>query len=187
MKKLVAVALLSSLISASAFAAEGQAYIYGDYGSARFKDANPLPSPGMFDLGAGYQFHPNIAGELGYTYFGDSTADYVGYGTATAKVRSLHAAIVGIAPINNELSLFGKLGLASNKANLSSTGTVTLTKSSVSKTDTYFGLGVLYNLDKQVSMHVQYQNFGKFSSESVSGGTNLPSTSAISIGASYNF
>lgn len=182
MKKIVAIALLTSLISAPVFAAEGQAYIYGDYGSATFKDASPFPSPGLFDLGAGYQFHSNIAAELGYTIFGDSKIDFGGGNTATLKASSLHAAIVGIAPINNELSLFGKLGFASNKADISKTGAVTITKPSYSKTDTYFGLGARYNFDKQVSMHVQYQNFGKVSSDA-----NPPSATAISVGASYNF
>lgn len=182
MKKIVAVALLTTLISAPVFAAEGQAYIYGDYGSATFKDAGQFPSPGMFDLGAGYQFHPNIAGELGYTIFGDSKIDFGGGDTVTIKTSSLHAAIVGIAPINNELSLFGKLGFASNKGDMSVTGAVTTTKPSFSNTDGYFGLGVRYSFDKQVSMHVQYQNFGKLDSDA-----NPPAATAISIGASYNF
>lgn len=182
MKKLVAVALLSSLISASAFAAEGQAYIYGDYGSAKFENPGLFPSPGMFDFGGGYQFHPNIAGELGYTIFGNSKIDWGGGDTATLKTSSLHAALVGIAPINNELSLFGKLGFSANKGDVSVTGAVTTTKPSISKTSAYFGVGAQYNFDKQVSMHVQYQNFGKFEDA-----TNAFATNAISIGASYNF
>jgi len=182
MKKTLVALTVAALVSTPALASEGQAYIYGDYGSATFKDAGLFPSPGMFDLGAGYQFHPNIAGELGYTILGDSKVDLGGGDTITVKVTSLHAAIVGIAPINNELSLFGKLGFASNKADLSATGAVTITKPSHSKTDTYFGLGARYNLDKQVSMHVQYQSVGKLSSDA-----NPPSATAISIGTSYNF
>jgi OOP family OmpA-OmpF porin len=182
MKKSLVALAVAALISTPALAAEGQAYIFGDYGSAKFQNSGLLPSPGMLDFGAGYQFHPNIAGELGYTIFGDSKVDFGGGDTATFKSSATHAAVVGIFPISNELSVFGKLGFSSNKGDISVTGAVTTTKPSVSKTDTYFGLGVRYNFDKQVSMHVQYQNFGKFESA-----TNPLSATGISVGASYNF
>jgi len=180
MRKFFALAI-TSLISVSALAAEGQPYVYGDYSATKLNNANPFPNPGAFDFGIGYKFHPNFAAEFGYTFFGNSTVDF-GFGTATLKSSSFRTALVGLLPLQDKFSAFGKLGFARNKVDLSGSGLLAGITASDSKNSLYWGLGLNYQFSEQVGLHVQYQNYGDFES-----GANPMSATAFSFGASYSF
>ncbi len=179
MKKILAVALLSTFVAAPSFAADTGAYISADLGSATLKNAAPFPDPGVISFGAGYRFSPNIAAELGYTFFGDSKITS-GSNWLTMKLSSLHPAVVGTLPVNDQFSVFGKFGLAINSEKY--TSNLTLSTSSYSQNSTYFAFGGQYNLNQQLGMRVQYESFGDFD--------NVPppySATAVSVGIVYNF
>lgn len=189
MKKIIAIAALTIACSTSALAAGNNGFVFADLGSASFSNATTsnitFPNPGSFGIGAGYQFNPNIAAELGYTAFGDSSVFVVNTGvTATLKTKSLHAAVVGTYPINQQLSAVGKLGFSSNKVDATNTNGFTYNSS---KTSLYFAVGGQYNINQQFAVRAQYENFGKFNTNTATMFNKDMSAAAFSIGGVYNF
>lgn len=196
MKKIAIVTLLSAFAAAPALADNtGKFYVAGDLGSASYSNVDPnipgvtntaFPNPGMVRIAGGYQFSPTWAAEVGYSKFGDSVVDYgnlgLGAGKATLAMNSLQVAAVGAYPLNPQFDLIGKLGLASNKAELTGTGILAAAAASESKTDLLIGLGVQYHVSQQVTLRAQYDSFGKFTKD-----TNPIKASALSVGVAYSF
>lgn len=187
MKKIAIVMLLSAFISTSALADNtGKFYIAGDLGSASYTNAygvagTSFPNPGVIRIAGGYHFSPMLAVEVGYSMFGDSVIDYGASGKDTLKVRSFTVAAVGSLPLNTQFDITGKLGLAHNSLDASTTvpGYVGLTQS---QSDLLIGLGAQYHVNSQLSLRLQYENFGKFDN------TSQPmKATAISLGVAYNF
>lgn len=206
-KKSVVALLLSTIAVAPALAADaGTTYVNLDYSA--FNLGSPsvfgilggqaFANPGAFRIGAGYNFTPNVAVEAGYSIIGDSTLNSSAVigglsatGSETLKASSFQVAAVGTMPINAQFDVFGKLGLASNKADYSCSGSVagiaiTCTPASASKTSVMFGVGAKYNIDKNWGVRVQYENYGKV--DFTTGGTAQSfKFSALSVGGVYNF
>jgi len=179
MKKIALAAFLAAFVAAPALAGDTGAYISAELGSATLKNAQPFPDPGLFGFAAGYRFSPNIAAELGFTGFGDSTISS-GSASVTMKLSSFHPAVVGMYPINDQFSVFGKLGLAMNSEKYTTNFSASTT--SYTQNSLYFGLGGQYNFNKQFGMRLQYESFGDFD--------NVPppySATAVSVGVVYNF
>ncbi|MGZ9046182.1 MAG: outer membrane beta-barrel protein, partial [Telluria sp.] len=63
------------------------------------------------------------------------------------------------APINEQFSVFGKLGAAYNKSEMRSS-TPGLSRND-SDTGVYAGLGAQYNLSQQVALTLEYERYGK--------------------------
>ncbi len=179
MKKIIAIAVLSAALTTSAFAADNTTYVNIGLGSATYKNMGDLPNPGKFDLGIGYSFTPTLSAELSYHKFGDSTVVYIGSGSVTVSASSVTAAVVGSYPVNDQVSLLGKIGLASNKADASST---TGSSASVSKTSLYYALGGEYNINQKYAIRAQYEDFGDFESA-----TNPMSATAFGFSAIVKF
>lgn len=186
MKKIIIAALLSVLVVTPALADNtGRFYVAGDLGSASYSNAygvaGTFPNPGVFRIAGGYHFSPMLAVEVGYSMFGDSVIDYGAAGKDTLKVRSFTFAAVGSLPLNTQFDITGKLGLAHNSLDASTTvpGFVGLTQS---QSDLLIGLGAQYHVNSQLSLRLQYENFGKFDN------TSQPmKATAISLGVAYNF
>ncbi len=161
MKKIIAIAALSAALTTSAFAADNTVYATVGLGSANFQNNSlGFPNPGKFDVGLGYSFSPTLAAELSYHTFGDSTLVNAITGVSvTIKSSSLTIGVVGSYPISEQVSLLGKIGLASNKAEASSN---TGFSSSVSKTSMYYALGGEYNINQKYAVRAQYEDFGDF-------------------------
>jgi OOP family OmpA-OmpF porin len=182
MKKIIAIVALSAAITAPAFAADNNAYLTADLSSASYTNVGGFPTnPGKVGIGAGYKFNQNLAGEIGYHKFGDSTLTN-GAQSSTLKVSSFTAAAVGSYPINTQFSAIGKLGLAMNKGDY--TGNLPgVTPVSSNNTSLYFALGGQFNFNPQFAIRAQYENFGKIAN-------NTPSNAkASALGAAlvYNF
>ncbi|HEY8888312.1 MAG TPA: porin family protein [Gallionella sp.] len=184
MKKISLAILLSAFVATPALADNtGRFYIAGDLGSATYSNMDPFPNPGVFRIAGGYHFSPALAVEVGYSKFGDSTVTIVGFGSATVSASSFQVAAVGSLPLNPQFDLIGKLGLASN----SETDSVTIpgvgnASGSYSQSDLLIGFGAQYHINSQVSVRLQYDNYGKFD--------NYPSpmkASSISLGVAYDF
>jgi OOP family OmpA-OmpF porin len=181
MKKFIAVALLSSVFVAPAFA-EGTGF-YGaldlNTWSLSNKGAGDTnPSTG-FRIAGGYNFTPNWGAELGYTQSGNGTTT----GTAPGqnyKVESTQIAVTGTYPINEQFDVFAKLGYAMNKA----TGDGTSGCPKCSNDDFLYGIGGQYNFNKQVGIRLQYEDIGKVTDNP---GVDNSKATNVSLGVVYNF
>lgn len=191
-KNAIVVGLMSSLvmpISAMADTA-GKSYIGFDYGSASYTGvtvpAGTYPNPGLASFTWGYRVNEMLAAEVGYTKFGDSSLTISGVGKGTVSASSIHVAVVGSYPLNQQFSLIGKAGLASsnNSLNVEIVGGTNST-SSAQQADLMYGLGAQFNVSQQVALRAQYESFGSFGNLGNTG-TAMKAT-AITFGAIYNF
>src|SRR3954466_11182768 len=113
-------AVVTLALAASAFALSAAAqlnmssvYIGGSLGRSDFKA--PAETDTAWNFFGGYQFHRNFAAEIGYQNLGQ--VNFVG-GDRDAKVWDLVA--VGMLPVANQLSVYGKLGRYYGKSELHS-------------------------------------------------------------------
>lgn len=179
MKKIAIVALLSAFVVTPALADNtGKMYIAGDLGSATYSNVSPFPNPGVVRFAVGSHFSPNLAAEVGYSVFGDSTLTGPG-GSATLSASAFQIAAIGSLPLNPQFDLTGKLGFSHNSAKGTSTFGVSGTTSNSS---VLFGVGAQYHMNSQTSLRVQYDNYGDFES-----GTNPLGATAVSLGVVFNF
>jgi OOP family OmpA-OmpF porin len=110
----------------------------------------------------GYDFDQTWGVEAGYTDFRKSHANYTAAGvpgTAESDGHSFYLAGKATAPINDQFSVFGKLGAARNKSSLSAS-TPGLSRDE-SKTEVYAGIGAQYNLNQKVALTAEYERYGK--------------------------
>ncbi len=208
---MIAAAILVS--AGSAQAALPGAYLGGQLGwdnihQAGFSnsDMNELLGPGTTSststsgnkglggrLFAGYQFNENWAVETGWTKFhnmssrgtavnGSTTVSASG----TLKADALDVVAKGILPLQNNFSVFGKLGLAylMERAKVSLTGAgVSLSDSDrTNKVYPTFGLGVGYDFTQNVSGDLSWTRIQKIGSNS-----SMASTDFIGLGLAYHF
>jgi len=95
-----------------------------------------------FKLLGGYQFHRNIAAELGYGML---------YDKGGAEVTAIELVAVGMFPIANQLSIIGKLGFANVD--------VEVAGASDDKTELTWGLGVQYDLSRNLGLRALWQRY----------------------------
>ena len=179
MKRVLFVALMTTLIASEAYAEDSNIYLIGEFGSAKYENMYPFPNPGQVGLGVGYHIDQYLAAELGYTIFGDSTATVSG-GSATVKASSFHPALVGSLPIGDKFNLFGKFGLAFNRGKGDGATVISWNSDSISNSAVYVAVGAQYNVSKQIGLRFQYERFGKFENKS-------PAMAASSIAAGILF
>lgn len=204
MKKIIS-AMLFSVFSVSAAAADHGYYVSVDSGRVTFSHAEDvlrgtLPdTPGFSKaattrVGGGFHFNEYMGVDIGYLMNQDSISDSFLI-KQTLKSSSFLIAAVGAYPVNEAFELFGKLGLANNRLTYSApfqTQVSGLVYGSATKTSMMFGLGAQYNINKQWSIRVQYENLGKTNlTASISLGGAMPGAnigmSAITVGNVYSF
>ena len=95
-----------------------------------------------FKLLGGYQFHRNIAAELGYGML---------YDKGGAEVTAIELVAVGMFPIANQFSIIGKLGFANVD--------VEVAGASDDKTELTWGLGVQYDLSRNLGLRALWQRY----------------------------
>ena len=132
-------------------------------GSAAFEDTDA-----GFKLFGGYKFTENFGVEGGYDYLGQYTATPVSgasIGKAVIKTNSWNLFGVGTLPLPKDFSVFAKLGVSSNysKMNFSSNGGLFNANDAGTnrKTSFAFGVGAGYNVMKNLTVRVEYEDFGK--------------------------
>lgn len=129
----------------------------------------------------GYDFTPMLGIEAGYTDLRNANATFVIgplAGQASADGKRAYLAGKAIAPLNEQFSVYGKLGAGYKKSEFSSN--VLGYNQSESTTGLYAGVGAQYNLSKQVAVTLDYERYSKkteFGAKS----------DAITVGARYNF
>jgi OOP family OmpA-OmpF porin len=202
MKKIALVTLLSAVVATPALA-DNTGTFYGalDLGQVSFSNNGtsqlsntPFQNPGSLRFVGGYKASPIFAIEAGYAMIGSSsitTIQGLASATETMKTSSLQLAGVATYPINDAFGVFGKVGIAHNKADytaIPAPNTVfapsIVTAASGSQTNFMYGLGAQFSIHKQFAIRIQYDDFGKVNL--VRGASDLGLT-MLSVGAVVSF
>jgi OOP family OmpA-OmpF porin len=120
-----------------------------------------------YKLFGGYKFNGNFALEGGYFNLGrfgfTSTTTPAGTLTGKIKLQGLNLDAVGIVPLSEKFSAFGRLGLqfAQAKDTFAATGAVTTTNPNPSKTAANFkaGVGVQYDFTESLGMRGEWERY----------------------------
>ena len=171
---LFVLSLLSTLtLAAQAAPNDGLtgAYARVEVGRSNFGLSSTLSQAGSDDRGqavkvfGGYRFNERFGVEAGYAALG-SFSESVTVGGASikqdGKARSIFGAATGRLPLGESFALHGRLGLSSGKVS----GTNLLPASDNlmgSKTSVLFGVGAEYRPKPNVAITVNYDNYGKLS------------------------
>lgn len=132
--------------------------------SANISGATNVDSDGRKTSGkifAGYNFNNTWAAEVAYSDFRSADFNYNLNGNAgngSTDGNSYYVAGKATTHFNDQFALFGKLGIARTKNNLSST--TPGYNFSNTKTEGYGAIGVEYNINKQVALSLEYERYG---------------------------
>jgi opacity protein-like surface antigen len=148
----------------------GAAHAEGGYVGAGITATKQAAGGGDYKAGGkifgGLELDKTWGIEAGYTDF--RSTDYtVGTGALAprwnTKGHAIYVAGKGNMALNDQLSLFGKLGLASVKteAKLYGSGVPVISSTSDTQTGAYAAIGAQYNLSKQVALTAEYERYGK--------------------------
>jgi OOP family OmpA-OmpF porin len=191
MKKLLA-AVAISLLSATAMAQDKGWYVGGAFGQSKAKDfCTGVSGPGVTcddsdvtlkGMG-GYQFTRNVAVEFGLTAAGAVEARGPA-GTVTIDAAILDAAAVGILPLGDKFSVFGKVGLYTSAVE---TDFNTLTVRGTERTtnsDLTYGAGVGFAITPKLVVRAEWQRY-----QDVDAGPNVGKSDVdvIGLGMVYRF
>lgn len=149
MKKIIAVALLSAVVALPAHAASG-VYAGIKAGSNRVGfNALSKSSDTAYGVLLGYQYNRNFAVEGEYTDLGRfTTAAAV---TGKSDVWGLSA--VGVLPLNDDFSAYGKLGIARSD-------TTTSAATGAKRTAATYGLGGQYDATPMIGLRLSWERYG---------------------------
>lgn len=153
--------------------------------------SNGKSNGNQWRLQLGYKVNPNFAVEAGYIDFGKAkySASYTG-GTAqgTVKAGGLDIAALGIVPITDSFSVFGKAGIvaARVKSSLTATAPASAATGNVSANaiSPLIGLGASYKVSDAVDVRAEFDhasNLGKSST------TGKLTANMLSVGLAYHF
>lgn len=110
----------------------------------------------------GYQFHQNFGVELGYVDFGKYTASTPGGVTAGVKAKGVELLAVAAYPFAQRFSVYAKAGLYYWKSDaFASAGAVSVDLGSDKGTDWTFGLGLGYDITRNIAARLEWQRYGK--------------------------
>ena len=156
----VAVALGSGTVQA----AEEGGYLGIGLGQTKAKDAcSGITNCDDKDTGVklfgGYQFNPNGAIEIGYVDLGKVK------GTGTEfKTSGFDVDFVGTLPLNDQFAVLARAGLFFWKVDLSGTSS-----GSANGSDLAYGLGVKYEVSRNVSVRFEWQQFKDLGDKNTTG------------------
>ena len=136
--------ILAAAILAACLAAPAAAQMYVGAGIGGSKTDSTETS---YKLYGGYQFTPNWGIELGYNDLGR----YLG-----SNIEAVTLAGTGTILMGPNWSLLGKLGATMNKAHFPGAGD--------HRNGLLVGVGVGYSFTKNVGVRLEYEDFGKLTS-----------------------
>ena len=114
-------------------------YVGADIGNA---EINNGPDDTAWRLVGGYQFNRNLAAEVGYSSLLDKDG---------VEATALELVAVGMFPIANRFSVFGKVGFANVE--------VESAAGSDDKTELTYGVGVQYDFSPRLGLRGQWQRY----------------------------
>lgn len=163
-------------IPAAAAAQDKGFYIGGSFGNSKLNDfcgdldavaasvGGTLSScddkDSTWKIFAGYRVSRNVAIEGTYIDFGEITADGSSFGVpfrARADATGFGAAIVGIAPLSERFSLFGKFGLLVTEGDVFSTGAGGTFSDSGSDSGLHFGVGAMFDVTPAFAIRAEWE------------------------------
>ena len=180
MKKMIRFLSVTAVLATAAAAAQAQVYVEGAIAPLTLKDSEaPVlkAKPTVLTGIVGYEINPNVAVE-GLLGLGLNKSSVTVGGTSTnidAKISTSYGIFVKPkVMVSNEVELFARLGYASSKLKLSTSG------ASRSETESSFayGLGGNYYLNKQTYLTASYMSL--YSKDGVK-------ATGLSIGVGYKF
>ena len=177
---LAAAALI--LVSAPAFA---QLYLYAGAGGGNPKFNQDDFFVGLQTLrrddtkdstyqgGIGYRFNPYWAVEVGAADLGEYSLDHFAidsffFGnelTARYKVKGVKTAVLGIYPATERFHLFGKLGIASTKAEVEGSFNGSPFTAEDKRNSLLAGFGVQYFIWRHLGVRAEFENWGEVGNE----------------------
>ncbi len=165
-KNISALAILAAIASPALADNTGKYYVAGDFGKMTYSNSNPggadLSNPNVMRMSGGYHFSPIFAVEGGYAVIGDSTLNS-STGGATIKNAAVQVAAIGTYPVSDAFDLFGKLGVSINSIKASGTGSTSgLNANHSTSWSSMIGIGVQYNVNRQLGIRAQYERFAGF-------------------------
>jgi OOP family OmpA-OmpF porin len=139
-KWLVAILSAAAMTFSAGTMAQGMAGAYAgaEVGQADFGDTDDT----AFRVFGGFQFHRNIAAEVGYAFLLDK---------GPVEVTALELLAVGMFPVATNFSILGKLGFAN--VDVEAFG------ASDDKIELVFGLGVQYDFTRNLGVRGQWQRY----------------------------
>jgi OOP family OmpA-OmpF porin len=140
-----------------------------------------------FGIGGGYQLNDHFAVEFGYVDLG--SIGYRAEGTVTDDVDQFAAeaildssangpvvSVLGILPIGERFSVFGRIGLsllnAKGTARITVDGTSARASQSAQKSDPMFGVGVEYDLTRHFAIRLGWDRYLDVATQNVAGDTD---------------
>lgn len=108
-----------------------------------------------YKLFAGFQIIPNFGLEIAYNNFGSYRGE---------KADAYSFAAIGTLPLGNTWDIFGKLGTTENHTQFAAT---------TNHRDLLSGFGIVYKATRDVSLRIEYENFGKLLDDSSSINNNV--------------
>ena len=164
MKKLVAIALMSAaplaFADAGFYMGAGVGQTSFDVGDTAGTGINVDDSDTGFKIYGGYKFNPNFAVEAGYADIGSATMDFPGFFNAEVEASALFVDAVGSLPLNEQFSVFGRVGLAMTNTeltvNVPGLGSETLDDD---EAEIKFGLGAQFSFSKNVALRGEWERY----------------------------
>jgi OOP family OmpA-OmpF porin len=177
----MAAAQAQNMTPQRAYVGAGVATVESDYRISGASNVENSGWKGSGKLFGGVELDQTFGVEAGYTDFRKSRASYTANGVnGVAEADGYGAYLAGKAtmPINEQTGIYGKLGVAHTKREMTASTPGIARK--VSDNGVYAGVGVQHALNQQVSLIAEYERYGKKSDFGAK-------PDVLTIGAKYNF
>jgi OOP family OmpA-OmpF porin len=185
--------VVTAASAASPLAPEQRGYVGASAGRADFRracDGVPVSCDDK-DTAArifvGAQFGRTGALELGYADLGKARASGASV-SADAKVAAWDVVAVGLHPVTDRISLFGKIGPYRAETKVSGSAAIAGFSASASAGDSNtgltFGLGAMYDFTRHIAARAEWQRYHRVGGENTGGRGNVD---FFSLGALVKF
>jgi OOP family OmpA-OmpF porin len=161
----------------------GSRYDFDTAGVGAVSSDNHSGTKAAGKIYGGYNIDQTWAVEAGYTDFGKRSYNYTQGGAAgglNTDAHSYYVAGKGTWPVAKDFAVFGKLGVARNHNEVTTSGIASVSGSD-NKTALYASVGGEYAINKNVKVSLEYENYGK---NDIDTGRKA---GAITAGLRYNF
>lgn len=111
-------------------------------------------------LFGGYQINRNVAIEASYFDYGSITANGQTFGVpfrVNGDATAFGVAALGMLPLSNQLSLFGKLGLLRTEVDVTAAGIGGAASESESDTGLHIGVGAMFDVTRTFSIRAEWE------------------------------
>lgn len=150
MLKQIAFAATLALSASVAMAADTGVYAGADIGTTKVDDMGGRKT--SFGGFIGYQINPNIAAELGYHRLASYSEKILGV-NVDVDMYQTSLSVLGIAPMGNGFSVYGRMGYADLSAKVSGNGRT----GRGSDSGTIFGIGAKYDINPNFGVRAEWK------------------------------